>query len=75
MSRTLSPDVAKALLDMTVSEAVSRHPSTIEVFSRHGIGTCCGGPLAVSVAAYYHRVDPAVLVDELARGIEQEETA
>jgi len=40
----------KQLLDpsLTVNEILQRHPDLIDVFSRLGVDTCCGGNLTLA---------------------------
>ncbi|MGQ0562716.1 MAG: DUF542 domain-containing protein [Gemmatimonadota bacterium] len=37
--------------DSTVHEIVRSHPATLAVFNEFGIHSCCGGGVAISVAA------------------------
>jgi regulator of cell morphogenesis and NO signaling len=51
----------------TVNQVVHEHPSTVTVFARHHIDSCCGGGLPVEEAARRHGVDLDALLAELAR--------
>jgi regulator of cell morphogenesis and NO signaling len=51
----------------TVNQVIHEHPSTVAVFARHHIDSCCGGGLAVEEAARRHGVDLDALLTELAR--------
>jgi hypothetical protein len=55
-------------LDMTVRDAIARHPATLAVFGRHGLMGCGGsqGPVEpIGWFAKVHHVDPARLLAEL----------
>jgi iron-sulfur cluster repair protein YtfE (RIC family) len=51
--------------EMTVNEIITQHPSTVAVFSRHGIDSCCGGALPLAEVARKHRLDFIGLLAEL----------
>jgi regulator of cell morphogenesis and NO signaling len=54
---------------LTVNEMMRRHPSTMAVFNRFGIDTCCGGGALVADAAELNGVALATLLDALATAI------
>ena len=49
----------------TVNEIVRQCPQTIAVFNEFGIDSCCGGGVAIEVAADRDGVDPEVLLRRL----------
>ena len=49
----------------TVNDVIRRWPRTVEVFSRFGIDSCCGGGLPAEEAAARHGIDPEHLKAEL----------
>jgi regulator of cell morphogenesis and NO signaling len=55
--------------DMTVNEVVLQWPSTTAVFKLFGIDSCCGGPLAVRVAATKHGHDVNQVMAALEKAI------
>lgn len=56
-------------LDASVSDWVRRHPSTLAVFARLGMDSCCGGAESVVNAAAHNGVDLEALRKELARHV------
>jgi len=54
--------------DMTIKQAVSKFPKTVDVFRRHGMG-CFGWASAryenIEQGALAHGVDPEILIREL----------
>jgi regulator of cell morphogenesis and NO signaling len=54
---------------LTVNAVRARHPSTLEVFNRYGLDTCCGGRLSVSDAAHAAGVDAKALCAALTDAI------
>jgi hybrid cluster-associated redox disulfide protein len=56
--------------DMSILDALERHPGVREVFERHGMACClCIGAQLESVesGAIMHAVDPDTVIDELNR--------
>jgi hypothetical protein len=53
-------------LEATVADWVRRHPTTLGVFARHGMDSCCGGVESVVNAAEHNGVDLEDLNRELA---------
>ena len=51
--------------DMTVNEVIRHFPASVEVFSRFGIDSCCGGALPLLEAAARHRIDEDALLSAL----------
>lgn len=49
----------------SVNDIITRHPTTIAVFNRFGLDTCCGGSLSVTDAAHANGVDPEILCSAL----------
>ncbi len=56
-------------LDASVSDWVRRNPSTLAVFARLGMDSCCGGAESVVNAATHNGVDLEALRKELARHV------
>ena len=54
-------------LDCTwsVNDVITRYPSTMPVFNRFGLDTCCGAMLSVEEAARQEGVDREALCAEL----------
>lgn len=52
--------------EMTVAEVARRWARALEVFSRNGIDTCCGGDKPVAEVARLHKVPLERLLAELA---------
>jgi iron-sulfur cluster repair protein YtfE (RIC family) len=50
---------------LSVNEIVRRHPTSLSVLTARGINTCCGGALALSVAAANANLDLSPLLDEI----------
>jgi regulator of cell morphogenesis and NO signaling len=50
---------------MTVNEVIQQVPQAVAVFKRYGIDACCGGGLALGVAAERHGHDVVQLIAEL----------
>ena len=48
--------------EVTVNEAIQRHPATVAVFNALGIDACCGGAASLAEAAARDGADPAVLL-------------
>lgn len=51
--------------DMTVNQVIQAYPQTIPVFNQYGIDSCCGGGVAIALAAERDGVAPAVLLEKL----------
>lgn len=49
----------------TVNETIRRLPTTVAVFQKFGIDSCCGGDLPLTEAADRHGVAIDDLLDEL----------
>ncbi len=45
----------------SVNAVMTQYPSTIQVFNRFGVDTCCGGVLSVEQAAQANAVDAKAL--------------
>lgn len=60
-----------AVLDtsLTVNELVAREPSTIDVFNRFGMDTCCGGTIPIADAARRDSVNLDALIAALQSAI------
>jgi regulator of cell morphogenesis and NO signaling len=56
------PDITAT---MTVDEVLRQWPTTAPVLNRFGLDLCCGGVLALGVAAASAGVDPQQLLAEL----------
>lgn len=54
---------------LSVNVILARYPSTLPVFNRFGLDTCCGGGLSVADAARAADVDAAALCSALADAI------
>ena len=55
--------------DMTVNEVIRAFPASVEVFSRFGIDSCCGGALPLLEAAARHRIEEEALLTALRAAI------
>lgn len=53
--------------EMTVTEVARRWAPALEVFSRNGIDTCCGGDKPVAEVARIHGIPLDRLLGELAQ--------
>ncbi len=51
--------------DLSVNEAIRRHPATVPVFNAFGIDACCGGAAPLAEAAVRDGADPAALLQAL----------
>lgn len=49
----------------TVNDVISRYPSTIPVFNKFGLDTCCGGGAPIADAARRDGADLDALLGEL----------
>jgi iron-sulfur cluster repair protein YtfE (RIC family) len=49
--------------DLTVNEAIRRHPATVAVFNAFGIDACCGGAAPLAEAAVRDGADPQALLE------------
>ncbi|MGH7619005.1 MAG: DUF542 domain-containing protein [Gemmatimonadaceae bacterium] len=54
---------------LSVNEVLSMFPSTLPVFNRFGLDTCCGGALSVADAARAADVDAETLCGALTNAI------
>jgi regulator of cell morphogenesis and NO signaling len=54
---------------LSVNAILARYPSTLPVFNRFGLDTCCGGGLSVGDAARAADVDPEALCGALGDAI------
>ncbi len=55
--------------DCTVNETTRTYPQTIPVFNTFGIDSCCGGGVAISIAAARDGADLTMLLDSLNREV------
>jgi iron-sulfur cluster repair protein YtfE (RIC family) len=74
LAETLGPGAAQTAqpnLDcsLSVNTVLARFPSTLSVFNRFGLDTCCGGALSVADAARAADVDTEALCGALADAI------
>lgn len=53
---------------MTLNEIVSRHPTALPIFHKHGMDTCCGGAKPLAEVAQRHGLDLEGLMRELREG-------
>lgn len=53
----------------SVNETIARYPSTIAVFNRFGVDTCCGGGAAIQEAAYRDGIDREMLLEALRQAV------
>lgn len=51
--------------EMTVNDVVRQYPASISIFNEYGIDTCCGGGVALAVAAERDGVELSVLLARL----------
>lgn len=51
--------------DDTVNTVVQRYPATLPILARLGLDTCCGGGIAIGVAARAHGLTFEQLLEEL----------
>lgn len=65
----------KEIEEMNITELVSKYPSTIEIFVKHGMG-CLGCAAAhfesIKEGALGHGVDVEILIRDLNKSIEEE---
>jgi iron-sulfur cluster repair protein YtfE (RIC family) len=66
-TRSAAAQAAQKNLDcsLSVNAILARYPSTLPVFNRFGLDTCCGGGLSVGDAAHAADVDAEVLCGAL----------
>lgn len=55
--------------ETTINDAIRLHPETVAVFDRFGLDSCCGGSLAIRVAAERHGLDPAEVLAALGTAV------
>ena len=55
--------------DLIVNDVIRHWPSTVTVFARYGIDSCCGGGLALEVVCERHRIDLAALLEDLNQAV------
>jgi regulator of cell morphogenesis and NO signaling len=60
---------AAPFAELTLNEIVQSHPATLQLFSRYGMDTCCGGGLPLREAAARHNVPLQQLLHELDEGM------
>jgi regulator of cell morphogenesis and NO signaling len=60
MNQTLSVDQ-----ELSVNEVMKRYPTTMGIFNRFGIDTCCGGNASVTEAARRDGVDLDSLLEAI----------
>ncbi|MFQ5480718.1 MAG: DUF542 domain-containing protein [Thermodesulfobacteriota bacterium] len=51
--------------DITVNDCIRLHPSTIGVFTRFNIDSCCGGAVSIEEAALRDGAELTALMKEL----------
>ncbi len=51
--------------DQIVNEVIKKHPSTIEVFTRYAIDSCCGGAASIEASAKRDGAELGKLLTEL----------
>ncbi|VAW36999.1 hypothetical protein MNBD_DELTA02-506 [hydrothermal vent metagenome] len=51
--------------DQIVNEVIKEHPSTIGVFTRYAIDSCCGGAASIETSAKRDGADLGKLLSEL----------
>jgi iron-sulfur cluster repair protein YtfE (RIC family) len=51
--------------ETSVNEIIRRFPSTLPVFARYGLDTCCMGALPLAESALKHDVEVEALLDEV----------
>ena len=54
------------LLTLTINDLVLRYPSVLPVLNDFGIDSCCGGGNPLGEVIERHRLDPDILVGEIA---------
>ncbi len=55
----------------TVNKVVALYPTTVAVFNRYGVDSCCGGGVALTEAATRDGVDLDALLQELRDAVAQ----
>jgi len=51
--------------DLTVNDCIRLHPSTIGVFTKFNIDSCCGGAVSIKEAALRDGADIEALMKEI----------
>jgi len=63
---TVSDNTAMSIiLESLVADIAARHPSSIDIFERHGIDFCCGGHRSLKDACGEKGLSPALVVSEI----------
>lgn len=52
-----------------VNDVIREHPSTIEVFTRYAIDSCCGGAASIEASAKRDGAPLGELMDELNKAV------
>ncbi len=61
----MSSTTTKITAENTVNDVVRQHPATLPIFNEFGIDSCCGGGVALAIAAERDGVDLQVLLARL----------
>ena len=51
--------------DMTLNEVIRKYPSTIGVFNRFNVDSCCGGARTIKAMAEEDKVDVRLFIKSL----------
>jgi len=51
--------------NMTLNEVIRKYPSTIGVFNRFNVDSCCGGARSIKAMAEQDKVDVKTFIDSL----------
>jgi len=51
--------------DMTLNEVIRKYPSTMGVFNRYNVDSCCGGARSIKAMAQEDKVDVNAFIESL----------
>ncbi len=57
--------------DMTLNEVIRKYPSTMGVFNRFNVDSCCGGARSISAMAAEDKVDVETFIAALKEAAEK----
>ncbi len=61
--------------DMTLNDVIRKYPTTIGVFNRYNVDSCCGGARTIRDMAAQDKVDVKVFIESLREAAETTQAA